>query len=68
MANQDILDLQKNVKRGLRSKVEKGWYPQFAPLGYLNAEGDYIHKRVIVVDKQKSPYIIEAFKRYKSLE
>jgi DNA invertase Pin-like site-specific DNA recombinase len=36
MANQYILDLSKNVKRGLRAKVEKGWRPSLAPLGYLN--------------------------------
>ena len=36
MANQFILDLSKNVKRGLRSKCEKGWKPNLAPIGYLN--------------------------------
>jgi site-specific DNA recombinase len=36
MANQYILDLSKNVKRGLRAKVEKGWMPGLVPLGYLN--------------------------------
>lgn len=36
MANQFILDLSKNVKRGLKTKAEKGWIPTTAPLGYLN--------------------------------
>jgi site-specific DNA recombinase len=36
MANQFILDLSKNVKRGMRSKWEKGWKTGLAPLGYLN--------------------------------
>jgi len=36
MANQFLLDLSKNVKRGLRTKAEKGWRPGPAPLGYLN--------------------------------
>ncbi|MCD6297731.1 MAG: recombinase family protein [Deltaproteobacteria bacterium] len=36
MANQFILDLSKNVKRGLKAKAEKGWLPTTAPLGYLN--------------------------------
>ena len=35
-ANQYILDLQKSVKRGLESKVRKGWFPQRAPEGYRN--------------------------------
>lgn len=36
MANQFVLDLSKNVKRGLKTKVEKGWLPTLAPVGYLN--------------------------------
>jgi site-specific DNA recombinase len=28
--------LSENVKRGNRTKVEKGWLPSFAPTGYLN--------------------------------
>ena len=36
MANQYILELSKNVKRGMRSKITKGWYPQLAPIGYIN--------------------------------
>ena len=36
MAQKYIDDLSRNVKRGLRTKVEKGWYPAVAPAGYLN--------------------------------
>ena len=36
MANQFILDLSINTKRGLRNKAEEGWFPSKAPLGYLN--------------------------------
>lgn len=36
VANQYILDLSKNTKRGLQSKLEKGWQNGIAPLGYLN--------------------------------
>lgn len=36
MANQYILDLSKMVKRGLKSKVEKGWRPGLPPVGYKN--------------------------------
>ena len=28
--------LSENVKRGNRTKLEKGWRPNIAPLGYLN--------------------------------
>ena len=36
VANQYILDLSKNTKRGMLSKLEKGWFPGVAPTGYLN--------------------------------
>lgn len=36
MANQFILDLQKNTKRGMVGKAERGWLPSRAPIGYLN--------------------------------
>ena len=36
VANQFILDLKDNTKRGLRKKVAKGMLPGRAPLGYYN--------------------------------
>ena len=36
MAKKYVDDLSDNVKRGLKAKVESGWYPSKAPLGYLN--------------------------------
>ena len=41
MAKKYIDDLSDNVKRGLRAKLEKGWYPVKAPLGYLNKLEDH---------------------------
>jgi len=36
MANQFIIDLRKNTRRGVDSKLEKGWLPSLAPVGYMN--------------------------------
>lgn len=36
MANQFVIDLSANTKRGQRSKVQDGWLPHKPPLGYLN--------------------------------
>ncbi len=36
MAKKYVDDLAEDVKRGLRAKVERGWLPRKAPLGYLN--------------------------------
>lgn len=44
MANQDIINLRRNVKRGMQSKIEKGWFPHRAPEGYLN---DPIERTVV---------------------
>lgn len=53
MANQYILDLSKNVKRGLKTKVEKGWLPGLAPLGYLNDISKEKGARVIIKDPER---------------
>ena len=55
-----IDSLSDNTKRGLRQKVRRGEFPGIAPVGYLN---DVRTKR-IVVDKEKAPIIVEAFKLY----
>lgn len=39
LATQVIRELSTNVKRGMGSKIEKGWMPTRAPLGYLNEKG-----------------------------
>lgn len=36
MANQFILDLSANTKRGQRAKIQEGWLPHKPPVGYLN--------------------------------
>jgi site-specific DNA recombinase len=53
MANQYILDLSKNVKRGLRAKAEKGWQPTTAPIGYLNDRTMEKGKSEIKKDKDR---------------
>lgn len=44
MANQFSLDLSRNVKRGNKTKIEKGGFCHVAPIGYLN---DRINKTII---------------------
>jgi DNA invertase Pin-like site-specific DNA recombinase len=55
MANQFILDLSKSVRRGQKTKLEKGGWPNMAPLGYKNENS------TIVADKERSKYIRKAF-------
>jgi site-specific DNA recombinase len=58
MANQYILDLSKNVKRGIRAKLEKGSWPNLAPIGYLNKDSG------IIIDKDRAKYIKKVFELY----
>ncbi len=49
VANQFILDLRKNTKRGLQSKLEKGWQNGVAPMGYLNDK----ENKIIINDPER---------------
>jgi len=62
MANQFILDLSKNVKRGLRTKLEKGWRPNLAPLGYLNSRTKGKGKNEIIKDPERFDLIKKMWK------
>ncbi len=44
MAKKYVDDLSDNVKRGIRAKLQQGWLPRSAPIGYLN---DRINKTII---------------------
>ena len=60
MANQYILDLSANTKRGLHEKAKRGEYPSVAPLGYQNNP----RMKQIVVDKKEAIIVREAFELY----
>ncbi len=53
MANQFVRDLSNNVKRGMRSKAEQGWFPNIPPIGYLNSKTREKGKETILVDTDR---------------
>lgn len=57
MANQFIIDLRKDVKRGLYSKATKGWRPGPAPIGYCNDKYEEKGNKKILVDYEKFPLV-----------
>lgn len=57
MAQKYIDDLSRNVKRGLRTKVEKGMYPGIAPLGYLNDKSGEKGIKGLMEDPDRFPLI-----------
>lgn len=61
MANQYIRDLSKNVRRGLKSKLDKGWMPCMAPLGWLNTKTEIRGENYIIKDPQRFPLLRKAW-------
>ena len=61
MANQYILDLSQNTKRGLRAKAERGWYPGPAPVGYMNNPQRRKGEREILKDPERFDTVRKMF-------
>lgn len=61
MANQYILELRANTMRGVMSKVEKGWMPALAPIGYLNDHYTLKGEKTIKIDQERFPLIQKMF-------
>lgn len=57
MAQKYIEDLSRNVKRGLRAKLEKGWFPSVAPVGYLNQRSPDTGENRIGIDPVRFPLV-----------
>jgi site-specific DNA recombinase len=55
--------LSENVRRGNRTKREKGWLPSYAPIGYLNARND-VGDKIIVPDPERFPLIKRLWQLY----
>ncbi len=53
MAQKYIDDLSRNVKRGIKTKLEKGWYPTHAPVGYLNITSKITGEKTISKDPER---------------
>lgn len=53
MAKKYVDDLSDNVKRGNRAKLEKGWLPASAPLGYLNE----LQYKTIIKDPERFVFV-----------
>jgi site-specific DNA recombinase len=57
MAQKYVDDLSKNVKRGLKTKIEKGWFPGVAPAGYLNNTVKLTGENNLIKDPERFPLI-----------
>ena len=57
MAQKYVDDLSKNVKRGLKTKIENGWHPGVAPVGYLNHTNKLTGENTLIKDPERFPHI-----------
>lgn len=57
VANQFILDLSKNVKRGMQRRIEAGWKGGLAPAGYINE----LYNHTIIKDEARFSLIRKAW-------
>jgi site-specific DNA recombinase len=57
MAQKYVDDLSKNVKRGLKTKLENGWYPGIAPVGYMNHRNRQSGESNLVKDPDRFPLV-----------
>ncbi len=53
MANQYILDLSKNVRRGLHERAKNGIYPAHAPVGYQNDPAALKGNKLVIPDPER---------------
>ena len=61
MGNQYIMDLQRNTRRGLTSKAEKGWLPSGSKPGYQNDPTATKGNKTITVDPVHYPLLRKAW-------
>jgi site-specific DNA recombinase len=57
MAQKYVDDLSKNVKRGLKAKIENGWFPGLAPIGYLNNKVRATGQKNLIKDPERFPLV-----------
>ncbi len=62
IASAKIKGLSEDTKRGLRQKRELGWFPGYAPTGYVNNKTN----KTIEVDTGRAPFVRKAFELYDS--
>jgi len=62
-ASQFIKDLSDNTKRGIKNRVERGWYPSRAPIGYLNYTRSKT-ENVIIPDDERVATVKRIFRYF----
>lgn len=64
ISNQFIMDLRKNVKRGIREKIRNGGLSGPAPEGYVNVTDPISKRKYVDIDGVRFPLVRKAFDLY----
>lgn len=63
VAKKKVDDLSEDTKRGMKQKAAMGWFPGYAPTGYLNVQNK-ARMNIIIIDAERGPHVEKAFKFY----
>ena len=63
MAKNYVDNLSEETRKGMIEKAEQGIWPSFAPIGYLNEEGEK-GKKIINVDPELGPLVTKLYEWY----
>ncbi|MFA6521592.1 MAG: recombinase family protein [Candidatus Gracilibacteria bacterium] len=63
VAKKKVDDLSEDTKRGMKQKAALGWFPGYAPTGYLNTQNK-ARMNIIIIDSERGPCVEKAFKFY----
>jgi site-specific DNA recombinase len=61
MARNYVENLSEEIRKGMSEKALQGVYPSHAPLGYLNAPGPSLRRKIIVPDPVRAQLVRQIF-------
>lgn len=64
MAKNYADNLSEEVRKGKKEKIEQGYYPGAAQLGYKTADSIGTKRKIQVLDSEKSPFILKTFEYF----
>lgn len=66
MAKNYADNLSEEVRKGKKEKLEQGWYPGSAPLGYKSVDAFGTKKKIQIIDSETSPFVRKCFELFAS--
>lgn len=64
MAKNYADNLSEEVRKGKKEKIEQGWFPGSAPIGYKSVDAIGSKRKVVIIDTEKAPLIRRCFELF----